>query len=106
MNCKMSVCSECSLKGHSNHLLIQKENCLNLSKKFFSEIEKEIQNTFLIEEKRKDYIKLYEDKIDSIIKKLEEVKIKKINEINDLFIKTKQNINEVQENFYGTKKKI
>ena len=36
--CKHSVCGECGIYEHKDHLLIQRENCLNYDNTFFNEI--------------------------------------------------------------------
>ena len=49
--CKHSVCNECGVYDHKEHLLIQRDNCLNYDNTFFNEISK------VIDEKGKERIK-------------------------------------------------
>ena len=55
-SCKHSVCELCGVFDHKEHLLIQRDNCINYDVTFFNEISKVINDSFLIESKR-DIIK-------------------------------------------------
>ena len=35
-SCKHSICSNCGINEHKNHLLIQRKNCLNYDTSFFN----------------------------------------------------------------------
>ena len=85
LNCKIRVCPECNLKQHQEHELIKEKDYLFYNPNFFSEIEKVINDSYKIEENRNDYINTVENCFNSIQKKLDEIKEKKINEINELF---------------------
>ena len=54
--CKHSVCSECGVFEHKDHLLIQRDNCLKYDNTFFNEIQKVIEDSLEIKDK-KDVIK-------------------------------------------------
>ena len=66
-SCKHSICSNCGINEHKNHLLIQRKNCLNYDTSFFNEISKLIDDSFLIEKKK------------MILKKVFVIPLKKLN---------------------------
>ena len=41
--CKHSVCNECGVYEHKEHLLVQRDNCLNYDNSFFNDISKVIE---------------------------------------------------------------
>ena len=43
LTCKKSICQDCGINEHKDHLLIQRENCLNYDKTFFNEISQVIE---------------------------------------------------------------
>ena len=51
-SCKHSVCNECGAYDHKEHLLIQRDNCLNYDETFFNEIANVIENGINIESKK------------------------------------------------------
>ena len=51
-SCKHSVCNECGVYDHKEHLLIQRDNCLNYDSSFFNEISKVIEKGINIEERK------------------------------------------------------
>ena len=54
--CKHSVCSDCGLYEHKEHLLIQRDNCLNYDNSFFNDISKIIEDGLNLDS-RKSQIK-------------------------------------------------
>ena len=46
--CKHSVCSECGVFEHKDHLLIQRDNCLKYDTTFFTEISKVIDDALRV----------------------------------------------------------
>ena len=50
--CKHSVCGECGIYNHKDHLLIQRQNCLTYDKTFFNEISKVIDESISVQEKK------------------------------------------------------
>ena len=50
--CKRSVCNECGVLDHKDHLLIQRDNCLNYDNTFFNEISKVIEKGINMDSKK------------------------------------------------------
>ena len=50
--CKHSVCDECGVYEHKEHLLIQRDNCLNYDSSFFNEIAKIIEKGINMDNKK------------------------------------------------------
>ena len=90
-SCKHSVCNECGVYDHKEHLLIQRDNCLNYDSSFFNEISKVIEKGINIEERK---TKIKEDISKSIKQIKEELDIlekQKMVEIDKLFNEIKDN---------------
>ncbi len=83
--CKHSVCGECGIYNHKDHLLIQRENCLTYDKTFFNEISKVIDDSISVQEKKNEIIQHISTSIESLKKQLDEIKDKKVEEINKIF---------------------
>ena len=49
--CKHSVCNECGVYDHKEHLLIQRDNCLNYDNSFFNDISKVIEDGLNLDSK-------------------------------------------------------
>ena len=64
--CKHSVCNECGIYEHQDHLLIQREKCLNYDKTFFNEISKIIDDSISIQDIKNNIIQKITIYIDSI----------------------------------------
>jgi len=114
--CKHSICHECGFNEHKDHILVQRDNCLNYDNTFFNEISKVIDRGINIEIK-KSQIKKEVLKSFSFIKEqldiLEKEKLKEIDnifkDIKDNFINLKANYittKECIENYYKTNKKF
>ena len=113
-SCKHSVCNECGVYDHKEHLLIQRDNCLNYDSSFFNEISKVIEKGINIEERKTKIkedisksIKQIKEELD-ILEKQKMVEIDKLfNEIKDNYINLKQNYlkaKETIENYYNINK--
>ena len=50
--CKHSVCNECGVYDHKEHLLIQRDNCLNYDNSFFNDISKVIEDGLNLDSKK------------------------------------------------------
>ena len=104
--CKHSVCGECGIYEHRDHLLIQRENCLNYDNTFFNEISKVIDDAISIQNKKDKIILIISDCIKSLKNKLDEIKNKKIEEVNKLFIDISNNLIELKKNYLNAKSAI
>ena len=105
-SCKHSVCNECGVYDHKEHLLIQRDNCLNYDSSFFNEISKVIEKGVNIESKK---YQIKED-ISASIKQLKEeldlLEEQKLNEIDNIFNEIKNNYIQLKENYLKTKECI
>ncbi len=104
--CKHSVCGECGIYEHKDHLLIQRENCLNYDNTFFNEISKVIEDALLVNEKKNEIISIINESIKNLKNKLDEIKNKKIEEVNKLFSDINKNLIELKKNYLNVKSSI
>ena len=104
--CKHSVCEECGVFSHKEHLLIQRDNCINYDVTFFNEISKVIEDSFLIENKKKIIKKNIIISIDKLKEELDNLKINKLKETDLIFDKIKINLNELKNNYSKAKSDI
>ena len=105
-SCKHSVCNKCGLNNHKEHILIQRNNCLNYDKSFFNEISQLIEDSFGIEERKNDIKNKISNSINDLKKNLDSMKNNKFREIDNLFVKLKNNLLELKNNYLKTKKII
>ena len=104
--CKHSVCSECGVFEHKDHLLIQRDNCLKYDNTFFNEIQKVIEDSLEIKDK-KDVIKQSITAIiDKLKRKLDEIKKAKFKEIDKLFADIHNNLLDLKQNYESVKAHI
>ena len=104
--CKHSVCGECGIYEHKDHLLIQRENCLNYDNTFFNEISKVIEDALFVNEKKNEIISIISESIKNLKNKLDEIKNKKIEEVNKLFTDINKNLIELKKNYLNVKSSI
>ena len=104
--CKHSICEDCNLFHHKDHLLIQRDNCLNYDVTFFNEISKVIEDSFLIEKKREIIKKSIIICIDNLVEHLNDLKTKKIKETDLIFDKLKDNLTKIKKNYSEAKLSI
>ena len=104
--CKHSVCGECGIYEHRDHLLIQRENCLNYDNTFFNEISKVIDDAISIQNKKDKIILIISDSIKFLKNKLDEIQNKKIEEVNKLFLDISNNLIELKKNYLNAKQAI
>ena len=104
--CKHSVCEECGVFEHKEHLLIQRDNCINYDITFFNEISKVIDNSFLIENKKDIIKKNIISSVNNLKDQLDNLKNKKLKETDYLFEEIKKNLKELKNNFIEAKSDI
>ena len=104
--CKHSVCNECGVYDHKEHLLIQRDNCLNYDKSFFNEIANVIEdgiNNDTLKDKIKQSIV---ESVNTLKLKLDNLQKLKINEVDEIFQKIKENFSKLKENYIKAKENI
>ena len=104
--CKHSVCSECGVFEHKDHLLIQRDNCLKYDNTFFNEIHKVIEDSFEIEDKKEIIKQSITTIIEKIKRKLDDIKKMKFKEIDKLFKDIQNNLIEIKRNYEIVKENI
>lgn len=104
--CKQSVCYKCGINNHKEHILIQRDNCLNYDKTFFDQISKVIDDSLLIEEKKNDIKNAISNSINTFKTTLDNLRSIKFKEIDIIFNKLKNHLLELKNNYLKTKKII
>ena len=104
--CKTSVCNKCGVNNHKDHILIQRNNCLDYDKSFFNEISKVIEDSLLIEEKKSGIKNAISNSINELKNTLDTLKNNKFKEIDTIFNKLKNNLLSLKNNYLKTKKVI
>ena len=105
-SCKHSVCNECGVYDHKEHLLIQRDNCLNYDKTFFNEIAKVIEKGTNIDSEKSQIKKNILTSIQSLKNELDLLEKEKLKEIDKMFNAIKNNYIQLKENFLKTKESI
>ena len=101
--CKHSVCNECGVYDHKEHLLIQRDNCLNYDNSFFNDISKVIEDGLNLDSK-KSQIKIDISKsIAQLKEQLDIIEKEKLKEIDSIFKEVKANYVSLKENYLKTK---
>ena len=104
--CKHSVCNECGVYDHKEHLLIQRDNCLNYDNSFFNDISKVIEDGLNLDSK-KSQIKIDISKsIAQLKEQLDIIEKEKLKEIDSIFKEVKANYVSLKENYLKTKEYI
>ena len=104
--CKHSVCNECGVYDHKEHLLIQRDNCLNYDNSFFNDISKVIEDGLNLDSK-KSQIKIDISKsIAQLKEQLDIIEKEKLKEIDIFFNDIKDNYINLKKNFLVTKETI
>ncbi len=104
--CKHSVCNECGVYEHKEHLLIQRDNCLNYDNSFFNDISKVIEDGLNLDSK-KSQIKIDISKsIAQLKEQLDIIEKEKLKEIDSIFKEVKANYVSLKENYLKTKEYI
>ena len=104
--CKHSVCNDCGVYDHKEHLLIQRDNCLNYDNSFFNDISNTIEEGLNLDGK-KTQIKLdISQSIKQLKEQLDIIEKEKLKEIDDIFKEVKANYISLKENYLKTKECI
>ena len=104
--CKHSVCNECGLLEHKNHLLIQRDNCLNYDNSFFNEISKVIEKGINIDSRKSQIKKDISKSINELKEKLDLIEKEKLKEVDNIFKEVKANYVGLKDNYLKTKECI
>ena len=103
ITCKQSTCQQCSLIKHKNHKIIPKYFFYSCPKNFFDEVQNAIQDSYKINDNKNSYISLIESQAQELHNKIDEIKQKKIKEINNVFNNTLKCIKELENNMNEVK---
>ena len=95
INCKCSACEKCSLKSHQGHKLVLKNDYINFDQSALEETKQLIKESYNFENNKDNVIKMMEKQASILHAKIDEVKEKKIKEINNSFVNAKNNIKEL-----------
>ena len=98
ITCKQSTCEKCSLTKHQNHKIFQKTFFYEYNQKFFDDVENILKDSYKINDNKDSYILLIETQANELHNKIEEIKKKKIKEINEVFKNGIQCIRELENN--------
>ena len=98
ITCKQSTCQKCSLIKHQNHQIIPKTILYEFTPNFFDEVQNILKDSYTINDSKDSYIFLIENQAKELHNKIDEIKDKKIKEINDTFKKAKKCIKELEDN--------
>ena len=104
--CKHSVCNECGLLDHKEHLLIQRDNCLNYDNSFFNEISKVIEKGINIDSKKSQIKKDISKSITQLKEQLDLIEKEKLKEVDKIFKEIKANYVSLKDNYLKTKECI
>ena len=104
--CKKSVCNECGVYDHKEHLLIQRDNCLNYDNSFFNDISKVIEDGLNLDSKKSQIKKDISKSISQLKEQLDIIEKEKLKEIDSCFNDIKNNYINLKENFLKTKECI
>ena len=106
ISCKQSICTKCGINNHSDHILIQRDNCLFSDPNFFVEISKIIDISLKIGIKKQRIKDSIEKNVECIKQYLDEIKQEKFKEIDKYFENINKNVNNLKIQFEETKNKI
>ena len=106
ITCKQSTCEKCSLEKHKNHKIFPKLCFYEYTKDIFVEVENLLRDSYKINDNKDSYILLIETQAKELHNKIEEVKNKKIKEINETFKKATQSLRELEDNVKEVKFKM
>ena len=97
--CKHSVCNECGVLDHKEHLLIQRDNCLNYDNSFFNDISKVIEDGLNLDSKKSQIKKDISKAITLLKEELDVIEKEKLKEIDNIFKEVKSNYISLKENY-------
>ena len=98
ITCKASTCERCSLVKHKDHKIVPKTFFYSYSENFFDEALNVLKDSYKINDDKNSYILLVEAQAVELHHKIDEIKNKKIKEIEDLFKKVNKCIKELEDN--------
>ena len=98
ITCKASTCEKCSLVKHKDHKIVPKTFFYSYSENFFDEALNVLKDSYKINDDKNSYILLVEAQAVELHHKIDEIKNKKIKEIEDLFKKVNKCIKELEDN--------
>ena len=104
--CKHSVCNECGVYDHKEHLLIQRDNCLTYDNSFFNDISNTIEEGLNLDSKKSQIKKDISQSIKQLKEQLDIIEKEKLIEIDDIFKEVKNNYISLKENYLKTKECI
>ena len=104
--CKHSVCSDCGLYEHKEHLLIQRDNCLNYDNSFFNDISKIIEDGLNLDSRKSQIKQDISKSINQLKEELDIIEKNKLEEIDNIFKEIKANYVSLKENYLKTKEYI
>ena len=105
-NCKHSTCEECTIYNHKNHLLVQRDNCLNFDNTFFNEISTVIEQEINVDDKKNQIKNEISKSINDLKEELDEIEKQKLLEIDNFFEEIRNNYLALKENYLKTKESI
>ena len=98
ITCKASTCEQCSLVKHQDHKIVPKTFFYSYTENFFDEVLNVLKDSYKLNDDKNSYIIMVEAQAVELHHKIDEIKNKKIKEINDLFKKVNKCIKELEEN--------
>ena len=104
--CKLSVCEECGVYDHKEHLLIPRNNCLNYDNTFFNVISKVIESGINLDNKKDQIKKDISKSIKELKNQLDIIEKNKLKEIDKFFDDIKNNYINLKKNYLKTKECI
>ena len=104
--CKLSVCEECGVYDHKEHLLIPRNNCLNYDNTFFNVISKVIESGINLDNKKDQIQKDISKSIKELKNQLDIIEKNKLKEIDKFFDDIKNNYINLKKNYLKTKECI
>jgi len=103
ITCKASTCEQCSLVKHKDHKIVPKTFFYSYTENFFDEALNALKDSYKINEDKNSYIILVEAQAVELHHKIDEIKNKKIKEIEDLFKKVNKCIKELEDSINEVK---
>ena len=97
ITCKASTCEKCSLVKHKDHKIVPKTFFYSYTENLFDEVINVLKDSYKINDDKNSYIMLVEAQAVELHHKIDEIKNKKIKEIDDLFKKVNKCIKELED---------
>ena len=97
ITCKASTCEKCSLVKHKDHKIVPKTFFYSYTENLFDEVINVLKDSYKINDDKNSYIMLVEAQAVELHHKIDEIKNKKIKEIDELFKKVNRCIKELED---------